>query len=240
VPQGDVQNGKTLFQQKCGGCHTLADAGTKGQVGPNLDQAFAAMRSPSAKAQENNFQEDTIREVVGDQIKFPGEFQPPQAMPANLVTGSDVADVASYVARFAGTGVGAAAARTATAAPSGAAPAGPAPGGGAGGTSTTGGGGGSAAQGQQLYSSLGCSGCHTIDGTKSTGPSFKGLAGSKVDLTDGKTVTADDVYLLRSIEDPDAEIVKGFAPGIMSSAIKKGQVSKGDAEALVAYLKTLK
>ena len=29
--------GKQVFTQNCGGCHTLADAGTNGQVGPNLD-----------------------------------------------------------------------------------------------------------------------------------------------------------------------------------------------------------
>jgi mono/diheme cytochrome c family protein len=29
--------GKQIFTQNCGGCHTLADAGTNGQVGPNLD-----------------------------------------------------------------------------------------------------------------------------------------------------------------------------------------------------------
>ncbi|MEA2287204.1 MAG: quinohemoprotein ethanol dehydrogenase [Solirubrobacteraceae bacterium] len=29
--------GKQVFTQNCGGCHTLAGAGTNGQVGPNLD-----------------------------------------------------------------------------------------------------------------------------------------------------------------------------------------------------------
>jgi mono/diheme cytochrome c family protein len=31
--------GKQIFTQNCGGCHTLADAGTNGKVGPDLDQA---------------------------------------------------------------------------------------------------------------------------------------------------------------------------------------------------------
>ena len=40
VPQGDPAAGKSLFASSgCGGCHTLADAGTNGTVGPNLDQA---------------------------------------------------------------------------------------------------------------------------------------------------------------------------------------------------------
>ena len=41
---GDRANGKQLFTQKCGSCHTLADAGTKGQIGPNLDYAFHESR----------------------------------------------------------------------------------------------------------------------------------------------------------------------------------------------------
>lgn len=37
---GDVAAGKQIFaSQPCGSCHTLADAGTSGNVGPNLDQA---------------------------------------------------------------------------------------------------------------------------------------------------------------------------------------------------------
>jgi len=34
---GDAAAGKTVFTSSCGGCHTLADAGTTGTVGPNLD-----------------------------------------------------------------------------------------------------------------------------------------------------------------------------------------------------------
>ncbi len=41
---GDPSKGKQLFQAKCGGCHTLADAGTHGQTGPNLDDAFGPDR----------------------------------------------------------------------------------------------------------------------------------------------------------------------------------------------------
>ena len=40
--QTDLVNGKTLFVQKCGACHTLARANTKGIQGPNLDAAFIA------------------------------------------------------------------------------------------------------------------------------------------------------------------------------------------------------
>jgi mono/diheme cytochrome c family protein len=36
---GQVADGKEIFTQNCAGCHTLADAGTTGVVGPNLDQS---------------------------------------------------------------------------------------------------------------------------------------------------------------------------------------------------------
>jgi cytochrome c2 len=108
------------------------------------------------------------------------------------------------------------------------------------GTLPTTGQGGSAAAGKKLYTSLGCQGCHTLDGTKSAGPTFKGLYDSKVKLTDGTTVTADDAYLLESITDPDKQIAAGFSPGIMSSVIKPGQVSQTDAKSLVAFIKTVK
>jgi cytochrome c oxidase subunit 2 len=36
---GSVQ-GKELFTQQCGSCHVLADAGTQGEVGPNLDEVL--------------------------------------------------------------------------------------------------------------------------------------------------------------------------------------------------------
>ena len=93
---GDTDRGKQLFLQKCGGCHTLAAAGTHGNQGPNLDDAFQASR-------KQGFKQVTIEQVVRDQIEL---AVPP--MPKNLVTGSDADAVAAYVAQVAGTGVTAA------------------------------------------------------------------------------------------------------------------------------------
>ena len=89
---GDQQNGSKLFTAKCGGCHTLAAAGSRGVSGPNLDDAFAPTR-------KQGFKESTIANVVLDQIRAPS---PP--MPKNLVTGEDAQDVAPYVAKVAGQG----------------------------------------------------------------------------------------------------------------------------------------
>ena len=41
----DKARGKQLFVEKCGSCHTLADAGTQGRIGPNLDDAFSGSRA---------------------------------------------------------------------------------------------------------------------------------------------------------------------------------------------------
>ena len=86
---GDTDRGKQLFLQKCGGCHTLAAAGTHGNQGPNLDDAFQASR-------KQGFKQVTIEQVVRDQIEL---AVPP--MPANLVKGADADAVAAYVASVA-------------------------------------------------------------------------------------------------------------------------------------------
>jgi mono/diheme cytochrome c family protein len=99
---------------------------------------------------------------------------------------------------------------------------------------------GDATKGKALYTSLGCVGCHSLDGSKGTGPTFKGLGGSKVQLTNGQSVTADEAYLTKSIDDPDAEVVQGYSPGIMSAVIKPGSVSQADTADLVAYIQTVK
>ena len=87
----DPVAGKQLFVKNCGSCHTLARAGTKGSVGPNLDAAFRVAR-------EEKWGDDSIRGVVLGQIAIPGKGG---VMPANLVTGQDAQDVADYVSAVA-------------------------------------------------------------------------------------------------------------------------------------------
>jgi len=84
--------GKQQFVAKCGSCHTLARAGTKGSVGPNLDAAFAV------SVAEGNGQRNAVRGVVEGQIAIPN---PEGAMPKDLVTGATARDVAAYIAQSA-------------------------------------------------------------------------------------------------------------------------------------------
>lgn len=93
----DEQRGRVLFVQKCGVCHTLAQAGTTAQIGPNLDDAFAAARAAGEGG-------DTVEGIVKAQVQFPrpSNSDPAVSMPADVVTGQDLEDVAAYVGRYAG------------------------------------------------------------------------------------------------------------------------------------------
>jgi mono/diheme cytochrome c family protein len=102
VGTGSAQNGLKVFQEKCGGCHTLEAAQTQSTVGPNLDAAFAQARS-------EGFDESSIRDIVAGQVRDPGQYPTGKTaatlqanMPADLVTGQDLADVAEFVAQNAG------------------------------------------------------------------------------------------------------------------------------------------
>ena len=99
---------------------------------------------------------------------------------------------------------------------------------------------GPAATGKALARQKGCVSCHTTDGRPAVGPTWKGVAGSKVVLEDGTTVTADDGYLMESILHPSAKTVKGFQAGQMETVVKEGSLTEDQARALVAYIKTLR
>ena len=95
--------------------------------------------------------------------------------------------------------------------------------------------------GATLFKTKGCIACHSLDGSKKTGPSLKGIYMSvqKV-LTDGKVreVKADETYLHRSIHDPNADVVEGFPSNIMPPFGK--MLTSDEIDALVEYLKGVK
>jgi mono/diheme cytochrome c family protein len=73
---GDAAAGEEVFLANCGSCHTLADAGTTGTIGPNLDAA-----SPSA---------DKVVERVTNGAGVMPSF-------ADTLSEQQIADVAAYV-----------------------------------------------------------------------------------------------------------------------------------------------
>jgi Cytochrome c len=112
---GNAAKGKVLFKMStlpggkpgCATCHTLADAGTSGTVGPNLDDAFGFDK-------KQGFAVSTIRDVVRGQIAYATSYtgagiggrRPPgiqyPGMPDNLATGQNARDIAAYVGACSG------------------------------------------------------------------------------------------------------------------------------------------
>jgi len=115
--EGSQGAGKQLFTQACGSCHALADAGTAGAIGPDLDDAFA-------QAREVGMTSATFTQVVASQVRYPivdtvtgapGMPALDETLPhcddlegdAFCVEDQDqaVADISVYVGAVAGTGI---------------------------------------------------------------------------------------------------------------------------------------
>jgi plastocyanin len=85
----DLIVGKQQFVAKCGACHTLGRAETRGTVGPNLDEAFREGLSEGLRR-------STVETVVKGQVENPNKFG---VMPSGLASGTTLEDIAAYVAQ---------------------------------------------------------------------------------------------------------------------------------------------
>jgi mono/diheme cytochrome c family protein len=94
----DANAGKQLFSQNCGGCHTLADAGTVANVGPNLDDAFRAARTEEG----GDFDESTIFDVTLDQMRLAAPPMPRFDTGPQALSEEELHNIAAYVASVAG------------------------------------------------------------------------------------------------------------------------------------------
>jgi cytochrome c oxidase subunit II len=93
--------------------------------------------------------------------------------------------------------------------------------------------------GEELMEKHGCLGCHSLDGTPKVGPTFKGLRGRRVTVLTGgveRTITADEVYLRRSIREPKADLVKGYPPVMPAYP----DLSEDDVKALVEFIEEVR
>ena len=142
---GDRIRGKELFVDGCGSCHTLADAGTTGNIGPDLDFAFVQSRI-------DGLGESSILQVVRGQIAYPVTDPSTDApgMPADIFEGQDAEDVATYVASVAGLDANGEPIDPANP-PQPKPPA------------------GGETDGEAIFASAGCGGCHTLSAAGSSG-----------------------------------------------------------------------
>lgn len=94
--------------------------------------------------------------------------------------------------------------------------------------------------GAKLLRIKGCLDCHSVDGTRGIGPTFKGLYGSRVEVTTAgrkRTVDADADYCRRSMLDPGADVLAGYRD-IMPS--EKGKLTEAELAEIITALEGLK
>lgn len=94
--------------------------------------------------------------------------------------------------------------------------------------------------GETVIRTNGCFACHSIDGSKIVGPTFKGLYGTEIAVVTAGTerkLVADDDYIRKSIYEPAADIVKGYPNALMVSY--KGTISEDQVKQIIDYLKSL-
>jgi cytochrome c1 len=89
-------------------------------------------------------------------------------------------------------------------------------------------------RGKSLSVSSGCAGCHGTDGQGGVGPTWQGLAGSDRELADGTIVIADEAYLIRSIKEPEADLLADFAVQMPRNNLDDQQVAD-----IIAYINDL-
>lgn len=96
-----------------------------------------------------------------------------------------------------------------------------------------------AALGKQIATRFGCIACHSTDGTTEghSGPTWKGVYGSRRVFADGSAAVADEDYLRTAILDPDAEILEGYQVGMASYA---GVLDDAQIDSLILYIQSLR
>ena len=90
--------------------------------------------------------------------------------------------------------------------------------------------------GELLYGTKGCRACHSLDGSKLVGPSFKDVYGFECDTREGVRITADAAYIKESILKPNVSVILGFEP-VMTPF--EGKITDKEIEAITAWLRTL-
>ena len=93
-------------------------------------------------------------------------------------------------------------------------------------------------RGGRLAELNGCIACHTLDGSVGVGPTWLNVFGSEETLEDGSVVTVDEAYILKSILDPNSQIVEGFLPNLMPATFADS-FSEQELQDLIAFIRSV-
>lgn len=96
--------------------------------------------------------------------------------------------------------------------------------------------------GKIVWETQGCNSCHSVDGSKGTGPTWKNAYGYPIDFDKGEAIDwskpdAWDNYIVESIRNPAARVHKGYANQMPVFTVD--QLSQKRVEGLIAYFKAL-
>jgi cytochrome c oxidase subunit II len=91
--------------------------------------------------------------------------------------------------------------------------------------------------GKLVHENRGCATCHTLDGTRSQGPSWKGIFGQMHQMADGQQVKVDENYIRTSMLEPNQHVVAGFEP-VMPTY--KGLLREREILGAIEFIKGLK
>lgn len=217
------ERGRVLFSQKqCNACHSLN--GTR-VVGPSFLKVYGAKEKMS-DGQTITVDENYIKEsILTPNAKLVEGF-PPNIMPsfAGQLNDADISSLIAFIKSIDGSEPAQAQAASTTAAPkklSADELAKLSP----------------AERGKMLYSEKICITCHSIDGSKLVGPSFKGVYGRKGKLQDGSDYEANEAYIKNSILNPMSQVVKDYPPAMPPY---QGQLNDDQIKDIIEFMKTLK
>lgn len=91
--------------------------------------------------------------------------------------------------------------------------------------------------GKMVHENRGCATCHSLDGTRGQGPSWKGIYGNVHQMQDGSQIKVDENYIRQSVLEPQAHVVAGFEP-VMPTY--KGMLRDREVLGVIEFIKTLK
>jgi cytochrome c oxidase subunit 2 len=97
--------------------------------------------------------------------------------------------------------------------------------------------------GAKLYKIKGCNACHSVDGSRNVGPTWKNMYGYPVEFADGTRLSAEQMtgvefanYVRESVLDPSKKLVATY-PNQMQTF--SGRIAPDEMNALIAYMTSL-